>query len=553
MTAISRVPAAPVPDHAEQIMVRMRDGVRLATDLYLPEDLPAGAALPAVVVRLPYDKDSRREFLPQMATRFMARGYALVTQDVRGKFRSEGEAAPLIHELDDGYDTLEWIVRQAWSNGRVGAFGDSYYGFTQWAMVASGHPALKAIVPRHTGTGLGAPPPARADGAREIARTSDAEVMVSAWADREGLDFRVDWDLRPIADALTGIARAAGARTTPLDLVLLPERATLPVFRGRHPFDGNPIPVLHTAGWYDNLLALSMRDYLTLRARPAWAPLQYLVVNSVDHKGYHLDDAPITPDRDHTIDDAALERLLPDHLGPALDFFDVFLAERGDASALPRVKWHLAHDGWRVAESWPPPGTSTRTLHLSAGALAPEPPAVPSEASWVHDPADPVPSLVGNGYVFFLDYPDEAANGERDDVVSLTGAPVAEPLDLAGPVALTLTLSASGPTTDVFAKLLDLAPDGSARQIVRGQVLLPYELSEARTVDLELGHVGYRLRPGHSLRLHLASSDHPSYALNPGTGEDRWRARGGARTTQTLHLGGAAPGRLTLSVLELAT
>ena len=123
----------------------MRDGVHLATDVYLPD---GPGPFPAVLVRLPYDKNGRYCWIPFLATHFVARGYAFVPQDVRGRFRSEGEPVAFVNEVPDGYDTIDWIARQPWSNGDVGMWGDSYYGFTQWAAVASGHPALKAIVPR---------------------------------------------------------------------------------------------------------------------------------------------------------------------------------------------------------------------------------------------------------------------------------------------------------------------------------------------------------------------------------------------------------------------
>ena len=133
-----------VDPRAEQHMVPMRDGVSLAIDVYLPE---AAAPCAAVLVRLPYDKNGRYCWMPQIARHFTDRGYVFLVQDVRGKFRSGGEVNAFVHELDDGYDTLEWVTRQPWSNGAVGMWGDSYYGFTQWTAVASGHPALRAIVP----------------------------------------------------------------------------------------------------------------------------------------------------------------------------------------------------------------------------------------------------------------------------------------------------------------------------------------------------------------------------------------------------------------------
>ena len=146
-----RVTAQPVPEHASEFRIRMRDGVRLATDVYRGDiDGPA----PAILVRLPYDKDSRYVFFDQAASRFTERGYVLVVQDVRGKFRSEGETVAFAGEVDDGYDSIEWIINQEWSNGVVGMFGDSYFGFTQWAAVSSQHPALRAIVPRVTSTAL---------------------------------------------------------------------------------------------------------------------------------------------------------------------------------------------------------------------------------------------------------------------------------------------------------------------------------------------------------------------------------------------------------------
>ena len=135
---------AEIDPRADQQMVPMRDGVVLATDVYLPD---GPGPFPAVLVRLPYDKNGRYCWMPFISRHFTDRGYAFLPHDVRGKFRSEGEVNAFVHEIDDGYDTIDWVSRQPWSNGRVGMWGDSYYGFTQWTAVASGHPALKAMSP----------------------------------------------------------------------------------------------------------------------------------------------------------------------------------------------------------------------------------------------------------------------------------------------------------------------------------------------------------------------------------------------------------------------
>ena len=126
-------------------MIRTRDGVELATDIYLPDGWTSG---PTILVRTPYGKRDRYTFMPQCAPIVNDRRYAFVVQDVRGKHESGGATDHVVHEVNDGHDTLEWIVRQGWSDGAVGMFGDSYYAYTPWAALASGHSALRAMVPR---------------------------------------------------------------------------------------------------------------------------------------------------------------------------------------------------------------------------------------------------------------------------------------------------------------------------------------------------------------------------------------------------------------------
>ncbi len=148
-----RIEAMPVDPRASEYMVRMRDGVKLATDVYLPE--PDCGPGPTILIRLPYDKNGDYTYIPDISAYFAAHGYRVAAQDVRGKFRSEGETILWVNEAYDGYDTLDWIVNQPWSDGVVGMWGDSYYGFTQLAAASTAHPALRAIAPRVTGTRLG--------------------------------------------------------------------------------------------------------------------------------------------------------------------------------------------------------------------------------------------------------------------------------------------------------------------------------------------------------------------------------------------------------------
>ena len=192
----------------------MRDGVRLATDVYLPE---AAGPFPAVLVRLPYDKNGRYCWMPFIATHFLARGYAFLPQDVRGKFRSEGEPVAFVNEVADGYDAIEWITRQPWSNGDVGMWGDSYYGFTQWAAVASRHPALKAIVPRVTIADIDT-------WLEGVTPLYGAHYLGEYWTDAHTHEWTPDWSRRPLAEVFDDAFAAIGRRSASFDYVLARSR-----------------------------------------------------------------------------------------------------------------------------------------------------------------------------------------------------------------------------------------------------------------------------------------------------------------------------------------
>ncbi|GGT65960.1 esterase [Streptomyces atratus] len=525
-------------------MVRMRDGVRLATDVYLPE---GDGPVPAVLVRLPYDKNSRFVFMDTTAERVTARGYALVVQDVRGKFRSEGATSAWNGEVNDGYDSIEWIVNQEWSDGVVGMFGDSYYGFTQWSAVASQHPALRAIVPRVTSTGWA--PHVMNPGDPSIRRVpwmEGAFYLASHWVDRDTYEYQPDYSTRPLRDAFEPVFEAIGARSVAFDLTV-PHAIPVDAYGTVHPYDARPVPVLHCVGWYDNIGSAQMYDYTQLAKRPGWAAVQYLSADSSDHNGISLEGAPLPADHVHS--EEVLDLRMDSYIGPALDFYDVFLKGIKSPDSLPKVSWHLGHVGWRTSEVWPPKGARTVSLFLSdaqaatgaapGGTLSKQPDA--SSVDWRYDPEALIPSALPMTWVQLQYHPDERATADRDDVLLFTAPTRTEPLDLAGPVELKLDVQSTAPTFDVLAKLLDVAPDGSAHMIVRGDA----QGTGHGELRLDLGHTGYRVRPGHRLALVIASSDFPLYVPNSGTDENPWLATLRKPSTQTLRAGS-----LSITVLD---
>jgi uncharacterized protein len=530
----------PVDPSAEQHMVPMRDGVELAVDAYLPS---GAGPWPSVLVRLPYDKNGRYCWMPQIAGHFTARRYAFHVQDVRGKFRSGGEVNAFIHEIDDGHDTLEWMTQQPWCNGAIGMWGDSYYGFTQWTAVASGHPALRAIVPRVTVADL-------FGWLAGVTPLYGAHYLAQYWSDSLTHHFTPDWSHRPLCELFEEAFEAIGSRSIAFDRILAEERgqAGVDLYASGHPFDRLRIPTLHGVGWFDNITPPHMLDYERLMADPEAAPYQYLHAGSTDHENYRFEDVPVSPANDHATDDDALERMLPRYLEPALDFFDAHLSGRTDPATVPRVRWHLGNEGWRESPSWPPPGATPARLHLTAAGGLGADPSEAGGAAWVHDPADLVPSTIVDPFSFLHEYPDEGEVAARSDVVVFTGEVLSAPLTLAGRVVAHLWVGSDGPSMCVHVKLVDVAPDGGSHILLYGQELAE-QPGESRPVEVYLGHTGHRVPAGHRLRLQIASSDYPLYVPRPGTGESPWFAVETAPNHQRVLVGGQTPSHLSLTVL----
>lgn len=542
---IHRIEASPLNDLAEQHFVPMRDGVRIATDIYLPD---GPGTHPAVLCRLPYDKNSEWMAITHIAPYYIERGYALVVQDVRGKYRSEGETFPFVNEIDDTYDSIEWLTQQSWCNGAVAMSGDSYHGYTQWAGVASGHEALRAVAPRVTGATLGAG--LDITGATTGSHPGQpiglyhANYFAHFWVDNIAYDFEVDWSMRPLRDVFDAAFTEIGTRSPVLDAMFRGAARPDPM-ASRSPFRARPVPVLHRVGWFDNLLDLSMRDFHTQRATPGWRDLAYLDADACDHYTYHLDEAPVPLERNHGLVLELLLEMLPRYLGTQLDFFDAFVAGTRDVATLHQATWWQGHDGSRTATSWPPPGARELRLYPTdgpsstrsedGGGLSVRATGAEAPAEWVHDAADPVPSTIANSFTFLVEYPDERVVQARPDVATFTTEAFERPLDLAGPVRVVASLESTAPSMDLFVKLVDVAPDGTARQIARGQ----HRFSGDSGGLIDLADTGYRIRPGHRLRLQFACSDFPQYLPHPGTDADPWTATAATTVpaTQRLRLG----------------
>lgn len=545
---------APLDDAASHHMVPMRDGVRLAADVYLPPGTVT--EVPVIVMRLPYDKCGRFTFVPQIARYFNAHGYALVAQDVRGKFRSEGERTPGVFDVADGYDTLDWVVHQPWCDGTLGMFGDSYYGFTQWAAAASGHPALRAIVPRFASQ----EGPARWFKDESVVRAVGLDWLVDIFSLR-GIMLEggaVDWTQRPYdkliptdlpnAQRVFDEFRALGDDLPALFTTIYPDGLPAPRLN---------VPALHVGGWWDVAKTWQLSDWRQASQGPAAAD-QFLVMAAVDHYdlAYSLDGrAP----ESMLAGDAELERYLPRMLDAPIAFFDRYVRGRSDVAAPPRVRYEIANAGWATAAAWPPPGLDELTLHLGAaeratasiagGTLAREPEPAVGHAAWTHDPDHPVPDLSAGDWELLAALPDECVAHGRADVATFTAPVTHEAIDIVGPVRAELTVDSSAPSTHVVVTLCDVTSVGRANMICEGVAAVVTGAGEV-AATVELGDTAYRLLPGHRLRLAVCSSRFPRYLTHPGTDESVWTAEITMPARQKLHAGGGRASLVRLGVLR---
>ncbi|NUP47756.1 MAG: CocE/NonD family hydrolase [Catenulispora sp.] len=542
----------PLVEYAEQVFVAMRDGTRLATDIYLPAKPKRH---PAVLVRTPYDKTSRYTALKYHAKYYTERGYVFVTQDVRGKHRSSGDTVPYHFDVEDAYDTIDWIAAQPWSDQTVGLTGASYYGFTTWAGVASGHPAVRAAIPTVTGVEMGAnhvgsmwtqTPPS-------LLGLND---LIQIWTTNNSFLLNIDYAAAPVTELLKQAEALVGHSLPVTDLI---ERARTGEYYnpygGQHPYYTTNVPILHWVNWYDPGLAPSgMADWRHFRSLPGHRDLHFLRAGSADHSGFALADVGDF-ERHPYLNEAAMHALNDIECNEAIDFFDEHVRGIRPERRRPRARWHLGHDGWRSSDEWQPATSRDQVLYLSPGAdqrgaLATARDAQSQQVTWTHDPGNPVPSTctIEEAWYLLAVYPDERHLAERPDVLTFTSAPLAEPLDIAGRPVLQAEITSTGSSFHLFAILHDVEPDGTTRPISRAN--LTTRSTGEDPVLLPLDDIAYRFRTGHRIQLQLRSSDFPHFLVHPGTDDNPWFATTRATTQQSIRTGGTRAAGLTLPVLN---
>jgi predicted acyl esterase len=584
----------------ETAWVEMRDGIRLATDLYLPPHRPA----PAIAMRTPYGRGVLAESYLALARR----GYVVVAQDCRGTGDSEPSLWDFgIFEVGDSIDCVEWITRQEWFGGFLGAFGGSYVGWTQWCMAM--HPAMSAITPEVAGLGVSpqtgpnsymfvnsysrSPFKGVANvplGFAEMERRMLPETLAGGYFN-EHLDV-------PFAEALLG--RYPDLRSLPpaerrrrlydryrgltpaqrADLLRLAlgeasftfqGAGRLPAVFGRETprtgylfprardedlFASLQAPALVITGWYDWGLgdSLATWELLTREARESVRSRSRLLISPSAHNmpGYR-EGREQHPELDRVYRSAEiLELLLHWHAAVREDALE---------SWPPVIYYLMGANQWRTASSWPPPEAVPTELYLGPeGTLTAHPPTEPSAPDrYTYDPDDPTPTVGGSilSNVYTPGSVDVRGVQERGDVLSYTTAPLADDLDVAGPLELVLYAASSAVDTDFSARLSDVFPDGRAIQLQSVTLRARYrnrdgtpELLEPGRIyrlEIDLWATANRFKAGHRLRLDISSADFPRFDRNTNRGGELGPP---VKAEQTIYHDPEHPSRLIFHVIS---
>ena len=546
------------------VAVPMRDGVILRADVFRPS---GDGPYPVLVMRTPYGKKGRK------FDRHVKAGYIVVSQDARGRFSSDGKWESFVrfetHDAVDGYDTVEWAAKLPGSNGKVGAFGSSYNGFLQWRLAALRPPSLvcmaaQTIPARYTDLeGPGTIRPGR----RMNWWVTSMSPNMRLRAKRPGVTSKTvarklwnEGDSKKWLGFLPWLElpRSVFEDETEPNHAWLKAPHTDP-WRLHEGCKEITVPNLDVVGWYDHcngdmqMFKSLVADGKTRQARER----SQIVIGPWSHSGRgkrrfgNIDFGP-----EAVLDLTALE----------IRWFDYWI--KGKANGVDRqspVRLFVMGDNkWRDEPAWPLKRAKEKTIYLTSGGgantpagdgrLVWEPPATAGGDQFRYDPANPVPSL--HGPALFTIPTDQRPLADRKDIVVYQSEPLTERIEVTGNPIAELYASSSAPDTDFFVRLIDVAPDGLARDVSLGMVRARYRDSLEKPSLITPGEVvRYTIRmnptsnaflPGHRIRVDITSSDFPNYDRNHNTAANQNADAQLKTANQKIHHGAKWATKITL-------
>ena len=590
-------------DADTMVMVPMRDGVRLATDVYRSKD--AKGRLPTVFWRTPYNVNKLSGRSLELAKQLTSRGYAFIVQNERGRYYSEGDWEILGRPRTDGYDALTWIADQPWSNGKVGTIGCSSSAEWQLALAAKNHPAHAAMIPMAAGAGIG-----RVGGFYEQGNWYKGGVhqtLFAVWlygvqqntrpqfpkgltqADlqrlRRSYDLaarmpQVDWKKQLNALPMTSWLDGVGGNTGPFVDLLQRTPDDPRWYEGGlyHDTEDFGVPALWLNSWYDVSQGPNLALFNHIRSNASDKEVrdgQYVIIAPTKHCGFF--DIPkgdlIVGERNMGNASLPLDELV-------FGWFDYWLRgkkNRQFMSKLPRVYYYtMGLNRYQSAKSWPPENASPVPVYLTSngeansvfgdGKLSFEPAAAPAVDRFPYDPTNPVPAL-GGGICCNADAAlggsyDQRGIEARHDVLVYTSEPLDEDMEVTGSVHATLYVSSDAKDTDFTVKLVDVHPDGTAYNVDDTIQRARYREGYKEPRFMEKGQVyeiGFSpmstsnlFKRGHRIRVEVSSSKFPQYMRNLNTGGNNFDETESVIAQNAIHHSGEHRSRVVLPVVKRA-
>ena len=596
-----------------KVMVPMRDGKRMAADIYRPKD--TSKKYPVIFSRTPYNFnfwDVRNGLPADMSTELEAvkRGYVYVVMNERGHFFSEGNYDILGPPLTDGSDAITWMTTQAWSDGKVGTIGCSSTAEWQLGVAAQGNPGFTTMIPQGFGAGVGRVGPYIEQG--NWYRGGAVQMLFIAWLYGEQNQVRPTLPPNTSQEDLIRISKSfdLAQQLPPVDwskaLMHLPEQDIIKAVDGPHGIfadrmevstggamikrtpndpawyrgglwhDNMPIniPGFWFMSWYDVSVGpnLAAYNYVRKTAKGEAANQQYAVIAPTLHCSYtRATEHTIVGERD--MGDARL-----DYNELTYGWFDHFLKgeDNGVLEKMPKVKYYtMGLNKWQSADTWPPAGAAPMTFYLSSagkantlygdGALNTTAPSSDHPDSFVYDPMNPVPSYGGNvcctGNAVNGGALDQRKMESRNDILVYTTEPLKEGIELSGPINATLYVSSDAKDTDFTVKVIDVLPDGTAYNLDETIQRARYrEGYEKPPVWMEPGKV-YKLAlspmttsnyfaAGHRIRIEVSSSNFPRFDRNLNTGGNNYDEEKGVVAHNAVHHSTQYPSQVTITVIR---
>lgn len=586
----------------QKVMMPMRDGIRLATDIYRPKtDEP----VPVIFSRTPYNFNlysegelNTRQI--QRAMKAVKRGYAYVVQNERGRYFSEGEWDILGVPLTDGYDAFSWMAGQEWCNGKIGTLGCSSTAEWQMAVAALDHPSHAAMVPQGYGAGIGTVGDYYEQGnwyrggAQQMLFTSwlywvqngrirpmfpkDATqeelIRMSRFFDLVPDAPDVDWAEAfrhlPVKDIIENVNGPRGIYSD-----MIQRKPNDPAwFEGGlyHDTMGFGVPSFWFTSWYDVSISPNLALFNHVRDNPEVGDDQYLVIAPVLHCAYtRAKENTIVGQR--SVGDARLDY---DEL--VYGWFDYWLKgdETKDPAQMPRVRYYtMGSNEWQTADTWPPQSAELTTFYLDSegqanslfgnGALTTKVPGATGQPDvFTYDPMNPVPSVGGNvcctggaidGGAF-----DQQELEARQDILVYTTPPLEEGTEVSGFIETTLYVSSDAKDTDFTIKLIDVYPDGRAYNLDETIQRVRYREGYDKEVFMEEGLV-YKVgltpmstsnffEKGHRIRIEVSSSNFPRFTRNLNTGGNNWDETESVTARNKVHHSAKYPSQIRLPIVR---